>query len=290
MATILVTSATGKVASATLASLRGMGHTLIALVRHADKAKALAAQGVEIRVGDLAQPRTLKGAFADVERVFIIAPAGYLAPALASNALWAAREAHVKHVVRLSAVGAAYDAPTINSRLHALSDAELASSGLSFTILKPHFFSQNLLGLASSIQEQGAFYFALGDAKLPMIDVRDIGDAAAKVLVEPAPHVGKVYTLTGPAAVSMHEVAATMGASVGKPVKYIPVPVAQAVEQMQKFGADDYTIAAMGDYLAAYSVGWQSSPTAHFKQITGKEPRSLNDFVRDFSAAFTKIR
>jgi uncharacterized protein YbjT (DUF2867 family) len=286
MATILITSAAGKVAGATFAALRGAGHKLIGLVRNPDKAQGLAGEGVELRVGDLEQPSTLKAAFTGVDRVLIIVPGEYRAPALASNALWAAREAKVKHVVRLSAVGAAHDAPTVNSRLHALSDAELKSSGLPFTILKPHFFTQNLLGIAPLVKEQSTFYFALGDAKVPMIDVRDIGEAAAKVLADPTSHVEATYTLTSAAGASMHDVAAALSSAVGKPVKYVPVSHADAVEGMKKRGADNYMVAAMGDYLAAYARGWQSEPTPDFKKITGKDPRTLADFVRDFRGAF----
>ncbi|HET6344902.1 MAG TPA: SDR family oxidoreductase, partial [Myxococcota bacterium] len=269
MAVILITSATGKVAEATFAALRGSGHGLIALVRNPDKAQALQAQGITVRRGDLERPHTLEGAFDGVDRALIIAPAGYMAPALASNALWAARQARVGHIVRLSAVGAAHDAPTVNSRLHALSDSELLASGIAHTILKPHFFSQNLLGMASQIKSQGAFSFALGEATLPIIDVRDIGAVAAAILGAPAGHAGKVYTLTGPEAVSMHGVAAALAQATGKAVKYVPVPVAQATAAMEQHGADVYTVAAMRDYLTAYSRNWQNTPTPAVAQITG---------------------
>src|SRR5262249_8288989 len=152
----------------------------------------------------------------------------------------AARQAGVKHVVRMSAVGADHDAPTVNSRLHALSDAELAASDISYTILKPHMFMQSFLWSAGSIAEEGAMYWALGDAKLPVVDVADIAQVAAKILTNPAPHAGKTYTLTGPAGVSVHQVAAAIGEAIGKSVKYVAVPVSKAVDGMAKAGFNDY--------------------------------------------------
>jgi len=175
MSTILLTGATGNVTSAVIRSLQGSGHRLIGLVRDPAKAKDLAAQGVELRTGDLSLLRTVEGAFEGVDVAWLLTPPGPSAPIQASNALWAARLGGVKHVVRMSAVGAAHDAPNLNSRLHALSDAEIAGCGLSFTVVKPHFFMQNLMMAAQSVAEQGTIYFALGDAKLPMVDVRDIG-------------------------------------------------------------------------------------------------------------------
>jgi uncharacterized protein YbjT (DUF2867 family) len=202
--------------------------------------------------------------------------------------VWAAKQARVGHVVRMSAVGAAHDAPTVNSRLHALSDAELAASGIPFTILKPHFFLQALLWSAGTVIEEGAMYWAFGDAKMPAIDVADIGDVAAKILSDPAPHAGKTYTLTGAVALSLNQMAAAIGEAIGKPVRYVPVPVSAAVEGVAKMGMDDYWQVAMRDYLTAYSRGWQSAPTDTVVRITGKEPRTIGDFARRYASAFRK--
>jgi len=133
--TILVTGATGLVSSGIMAGLKGSGHKLRALVHHPEKVAALNQQGIETFVGDLHKPWTLPAAFAGADTVWILTPPGAQAPEQSSNALWAARQGGASHVVRMSAIGAAHAAPTINSRLHALSDAELAASGIPFTIL-----------------------------------------------------------------------------------------------------------------------------------------------------------
>lgn len=285
MATILLTGATGTVSKATLGALAGSGHRLIGLVRDPAKAEHL---GIELRTGDLDKPRSLEGAFDGVDTAFLLSPPGALAAFQQSNALWAARQAKVSHVVRMSAVGAAHDAPTLNSRIHALSDTELMRSGVAYTIVKPHFFTQNMLMVASSIAAQGAFYFALGDAQLPMIDVADIGASVAAILANPGPHAGKTYTLTGPAAISMHQLAAAIGEAIGKPVKYVPVPVAAAVESFEKMGFDDYNIVALRDYLTAYAAGWSNQVTDSVKQLTGRSARGIAEFAQRHAAAFGK--
>ena len=285
MATILLTGASGNVTGATIRALKGQGHRLIGLVRDPGKAKGLEGLGVELKVGDLEKLRSIESAFEGIDVAFLCTSPGFLAPAMLSNALWAARRGGAKHIVRLSAVGATHDAPSLNGRLHALSDAEVRGSGLAFTILKPHFFMQNLMMAAGSVKEQGAMYLALGDAKLPMIDVRDVGAAAARVLADPAPHAGKTYTLTG-APVSLAQVAAAIGEALGKPVKYVPVPVASAVESITKMGMDEYAQVSLRDYFTAYSSGWQSEPTTAIKDLTGAAPRSIADFAREFAGAF----
>ena len=287
MATILLTGVTGKVSGEAIRGLQGQGHRLIGLVRDPAKAKDLEKLGVELRAGDLEKLRTVEAAFEGVDVAWLLAPPGPLAPLQSSNALWAARKAGAKHVVRMSAVGAAHDAPTLNSRMHALSDAEAMGSGLAYTILKPHFFMQNLLMSAGSVAGQGTIYSALGDAKVPMIDARDIGAVAAKILAAPAAHAGKTYTLTG-APVTMAQVAAAVGEAVGKPVSYVPVPVSGLVDSIAKMGLDDFQQVALRDYFTAYASGWMAEPTTTVKELLGRAPRSVTEFARDFAGAFGK--
>jgi uncharacterized protein YbjT (DUF2867 family) len=286
--TILITGATGNVSSGLIEKLKGSGDRLRALVRNPEKAAALKQQGVEVHAGDLEKPWTLGQAFAGADTVWILTPPGPRAPEQSSNALWAARQGGAKHVVRMSAFGAAHNAPTINSRLHALSDAELAGSGIPFTILKPHFFAQNMMMMAKNVSEQGNFYFALADGKMGIIDSRDISDFAAQVLTTVG-HEGKTYTLTGPASLSMHEIAAMIGAAVGKEVKYVAVPVDAAKQSMSQMGMDDWMVNMMADYMAAYSANWGDTVTDDFKRVTGKAPRSFKQFATDFAGAFGRV-
>ena len=114
------------------------------------------------------------------------------------NAIWAARQAGVERIVRLSAAHAAHGAPTRSGRLHALSDFETERSGLRWTILRPLWFMQNLLNEAADIAATGTFALNMASARIDMIDVRDIAECAARVLLDdPDRHHGKTYTLTG---------------------------------------------------------------------------------------------
>jgi uncharacterized protein YbjT (DUF2867 family) len=285
--TILITGATGNVSSGIIARLKGSAHRVWALVRNPEKAEELKRQGVEVRVGDLEKPWTLASTFAGADTVWILAPPGPRAPEQCSNALWAAKQAGARHVVRLSAFGAAHTAPTINSRLHALSDAELAASGLPFTILKPHYFMQNLLMAAPGVAQQGAMYLALADGNMGIIDSRDVSDFAAHVLTSTG-HEGKTYTLTGPASLSMHQVAAALGEAIGKAVKYVPITLEAQRQSLLQMGMDEWMANLLWDYSAAYSANWGSLVTDDFQRVTGRAPRSIAQFGKDFAGAFRK--
>ena len=280
---VLVTGATGQVAGAMLPHLVSGGASVRALVRDPAKAGKLPA-GVEVVQGDLDAHHGLVAAFKGADTVVIIHPPGPKAPEQSSNALWAARHAGARRVVRLSAIGAGYDAPTINGRLHGVSDAEVAASELAWTIVKPHFFLQNLLGMAGQIA-QGTLYMAMGEGKLPMIDVRDIGEFMARVALGDG-HDSKTYTITGPAQLTMHDVVAAIGKAVARQVAYVPVPVEAAASAMRGFGAEEWMVGMMIDYFTAYSRSWASDVTPDFEAVVGRKSRTIDDFARDFAGAF----
>jgi uncharacterized protein YbjT (DUF2867 family) len=267
--------------------LREGGAHVRALVRNPAKAGALAPLGVELVEGDLDRPRTLGRGFDGVDTLMSIVPPGARAPQQTSSLLWAARQAGVRHVVRLSAVGAAHDAPTLNSRLHALSDAELERSGIAYTILKPHFFMQNLFMSRDSIAKEGAIYMALGDGKLGMIDVADIAAVAARVLLDPAAHAGKTYTPTGPKSIGLHEVAAAFSEALRKPVRYVPIPVEAAAQALAGFGLDELTIDMLTDYFRAYAAGWGDFVTDDVERITGRPARSIAELAQAVAPALS---
>ena len=173
---VLVTGATGTVGTAVLAALKGKpGIKLRALVRNPDKAATLVEEGYEAVVGDLEEPDTLPHAFDGVDVLFLLTPASALEPSMGSNAVAAARQAGVKHIVRNSAIKAAHDAPNRNGRLHAQVEDAVKASGIPWTILKPHYYMQNLLSSASSVASDGMLYMNLGEGRVGTIDGRDVG-------------------------------------------------------------------------------------------------------------------
>ncbi|WP_246365902.1 SDR family oxidoreductase [Nonomuraea rhodomycinica] len=269
--TMLITGATGTVSSAVLDALPGKDGVRV-LVR--DPAKAPA--GYEVAVGDLDDPATLTDAFDGVETLWLLTAMGPQAPHASMNALWAARQAGVRHVVRMSAIGAAHDAPTRNGRLHALSDAELQASGLGWTVIRPAFFMQNLFGSVTG----DTLYGATGQGRLGLIDVRDIGEFAATVLTDPRPHTGKVYTLTGPASISLGEAAGQLTEVYGRPIAYHSLEPEQAYAGMREAGVPEWIAAVTAEYLRAYARGWGDYTTKDYESVTGRQPTPFADFAR----------
>ena len=285
--TILITGAPGNVSSGILAALKNSGHTLRTLVHNPEKVEAIRESGVDARVGDLEKPWTLDPAFEGVDTLWLLTAGSPRSPEQNSNALWAARKAGVKHVVRLSALGATPSSPSISHRLHAISDAELVASGLPYTLVKAQFFAQSFLGAAEPIKEKGCIFMPLGEGKIGIIDSRDVSEFAAHVLTTEG-HTGKVYSLTGPASLSVHQVAEAIGSAIGKPVKYVPIPVEGLKKVLTEKGLDEWSVNRSADVFNLYATNGGNLVTDDFQGIMGRAPRSFEKFAQDYAGAFGK--
>ena len=284
---ILVTGATGNVGSILIPNLTNLGADVRALVRDESKAQGLKEAGVEVVVGDLDQPHTLDAAFRGVDQVFLITPPNPNQVIQAKNGIQAAQRSGSPTIVRLSA-GAVKDMPGASprvSRQHAEIDAELKASGLPYTILRPHNFMQNTLIAAQTVASEGVVHMPFKDGKVGMIDVRDIAEVAAKILTEDG-HQGQTYTLTGPASISFHDVAAGLSKALGKQVNYVDVPLEAAREGMVGMGLSEWFADALGEYMTAFVEGYGDFTTNDVQQVTGHPARSFETFARDFAQVF----
>lgn len=288
--TVLLTGVTGTVGQQLLQRITANGEFKVkALVRRDDVAGTLRERGVDAYLGDLDDPSTLGPAFEGVDTLWLLTQVSPREPEHSMNALWAARQAGVRSVLRNSAVGAAHDAPTRNSRLHALSDVAVVESGMDWTILRPHFYMQNLFGAAGSIAGAGAMYLNMGESPLGTIDVRDVAEMTLAILTDPAAHFGKIYTPTGPESITLKAAAAAIGAAIGKQVSYVPVPSTAAREAMIGFGMPPWVAAAIAEYGEAYATGWGDFTTEDFTTVVGHPPRSIEQFATDFVDVFTTV-
>lgn len=282
--TVLITGATGTVSTALMNALAGTGVRLRALVRDESRAP----QGAEIRVGDLDDPKTLPPAFEGVQDLWLLTPNSPRAPENSMNALWAACRAGVERVVRLSVIGAAPDAPNRSGRLHALSDQELEHSGLRWTVLRPHWFMQNLLNEADDIAATGTFSLNMDTARVGMIDVHDIAACAARVLLDaPDRHHGRTYTLTGPRSLTFDEVAAELSRAWGRPITYLPVSDEAKRKALLGHGMPAWVADMLEEYAQAYATGWGDLTTDTVAALLGRPPRDVADFARDHAGAFS---
>jgi uncharacterized protein YbjT (DUF2867 family) len=278
---ILVTGATGTTASLVAAQLRRKGVAVRALVRDAKKGEPLAAQGVELALGDFETAASLDAALEGITSVFLVTPPHPDASAMVDRFLAAATKSPLRpRIVRLSAIKGSDQGPTDNTRTHGRADRAIQDSGLPYVILRPNYFMQNLFGSAESILAQGMMFQGTGDGRLGFIDVRDIADVATAALLDTQWDRG-IYELTGPESISYADVAKLLGEALGREVKYVPVTPEQVRESIVKRGWGEWAAGIMADYSAAYAKGWGDFTTTFVEKIAGHPARSYATFLRE---------
>ncbi len=278
---ILVTGATGLTASLVATQLRTQGVAVRALVRNPGKAEALAANGVELAVGDFETAAALEAALEGVTSVFLVTPPHPDASNMVDRFLAVAAQSPVApRIVRLSAIKGSDHGPTDNTRSHGRADRAIQDSGLPFVILRPNYFMQNLFGSAESILGQGMMFQGTGDGRLGFIDVRDIADVGVAALLDTQWDRG-IYELTGPEALSYRDVATLIGAALGRDIRYVSVTPEQVRESIEKRGWGAWMAGIMADYSAAYARGWGDFTTQFVAKIAGHPARSYATFLRE---------
>ncbi len=138
---------------------------------------------------------------------------------------------------------------------------------------------------AQTVASEGTVYMPFKEGKVGMIDTRDVADVAVKVLTEEG-HEGKIYTLTGPASISFHDVAAALSKALGKQINYANVPVEAARQGMISMGLPEWRADALGEYTTAFSEGYGDFTTPDVENVTGHPARSYETFARDFAQVF----
>jgi len=282
---ILVTGSTGNVGGALIHMLRAMGVGVRALVRHEDKAQSLKDAGVDVVVGDMLKPQTLDPALSGVGKVFLLTPVSPDAANMAGNVIATARRAGNPYIVRLSEYSPEPASALRNGQLHAQVNTELKASGLPYALLQPIFYMQNTLLAAQTVASDGMIYLPLKDARMSMIDIRDVAETAVKVLTSEG-HEGKTYVLTGPKSISIHDLAAVLSKALGKDVNYVSVPIEAAKEAMLGMGFPEWLADTYCEYFQNYSEGGGDFVTDDVERVTGKPARSVETFARDFATYF----
>jgi len=284
---ILVTGATGNIGGLIVPQLVNQGARVRVVVRDRMKAKSLEDLGVEVFEGDFNDQQALEKAANGIDAVMAITPAGPEAVRQGTSLLTAVLNTGRPYYVRLSAIGAAPDAPTDNGRLHFQSDDAVMKSGLPYTILRPHYFMQNLFMNLPTIKAEGKLYLGMGNGKLGMIDVRDIADSCVSVLLSDQ-HEGKIYTPTGPESITFGEATEIISKGLEKKVDYISIPIEAVGQAILDAGWGEWGAQVMMDYSRAYSEGWGDFTTPDVESITGKAPRSFQQFYDEVLSTVLK--
>ncbi|WP_258054613.1 SDR family oxidoreductase [Streptomyces sp. Ru71] len=276
---VLVTGATGNVGAQVVQELRGRGVGVRAFVRDLARAAAILGDDIDLAYGDFADVGTLRQALDGVERVFLVCPNDPLQVEYAANAIDAAALAGVRQIVVMSTVGAEAGSQTVFFDQHGRIEEHAQDSGVPTVVLRSSHLMSNIRASADSIKQAGRFFLPAGDARIAMIDPRDVA-AVATLVMETSDHDGRTYLLTGPEAITYGEVAEHLSHALDRPITYVAVTDEAALNGLAQAGLPQWLAEQIVAAFGALRAGVNAYTTDWVRELTGREPRGIDDFAR----------
>jgi uncharacterized protein YbjT (DUF2867 family) len=146
-------------------------------------------------------------------------------------------------------------------------------------------YFQNLLRASDAVRRDGVLAAPMGTDSFPLVDTRDVGAAAAAILLDLARHANQAYDLTGPAALGYDEVASALGTVAGRPVTYEPLRPAAYEARLLEAGVPGWRAVDLAPIASAYTPA-DRAVTNSLETILGRPTRSLSEFLADHHGAF----
>jgi uncharacterized protein YbjT (DUF2867 family) len=286
---ILVIGGRSKIGGALIAELLGRGQQVRALARAGEPIGGLP-DAAEAITGDLGDEGSLVTAMAGIEKVFLLSSPHPGAIGWHRNAIDAARRTQVQLMVRSSILGADRESPAEFISAHTTCDRYLEESGLPYVIVRPNLFLQNIPeSTIPSIDASGTFYVNAGEARISMVDTRDVAAVAAVALTEPG-HTGAHYDITGPEALSYTDVATKLTSVMGRRISYVGASDDAVRQALLAAGLTgwfaDALVGLYQDYRRSGTGGYAAQVTGIIQRLTGRPARSLDDLAGEIAPTF----
>lgn len=266
-----VTGATGAVGGRVARRLAAAGVEQRLVVRDPRRVPDL--PGASVAQAEYADAAAARRALAGVPVLFMVS--GSEAPDRVDQHrtfVDAAAAAGVQHLVYLSFAGARPDATFTLARDHWATEEHIRASGLAATFLRDNLYADFLPRM---VGEDGVLRGPAGDGALAAVAQDDIADVATAALLAPDAHAGKTYELTGPEALTLHDVAALLTEVTGRPVRYHDETVEEAYRSRAVYAAPPWQVDAWVSTYLAIAAGEFATVTDDVRRLTGHEATSL---------------
>ncbi|RJQ78219.1 SDR family oxidoreductase [Pseudonocardiaceae bacterium YIM PH 21723] len=271
-----VTGVTGQLGGRVARRLAAAGNAQRLIVRDASRAPRLA--GAEVAVADYRDRDAVTEALTGAGTVLMVS-APEAADRLTTHRSFVegAVAAGVGHLIYVSFYGASPTATFTLAREHAATEELIRGTGLAYTFLRDNFYADFLPGLAGP---DGVIRGPAADGRVAAVAQDDIADAAAAVLGDPEPHVGRTYTLTGPDSLSLHEVAELITTVTGRETRYEAETLEEAARSRAGYNAPDWQLQAWISTYTAMAHGEVATVTGDVLELTGHPPISFEQLLR----------
>jgi len=274
-----VTGATGQLGRLVVEKLKekGLAGNLVALVRTPQKAAEL---GIEAREFDYNYPGKLADALKGIDKLILISSneIGQRATQHA-NVIVAAQKAGVKWVVYTSLLHA--DTSTLSlAAEHFATEKTLQTSGLSYTILRNGWYTENYTGSVAGAVAAGAFIGSAGEGKISSAARADFAEAIAEVVTGEG-HQDKIYELAGDESYTLADLAAEISKQSGKAIPYNNLPETEYAKILKNFGLPEMFAEAIASWDVAVSEGDLLDESHQLSKLIGKPTTPLAQTVKE---------
>lgn len=226
MKAILISGATGDTGSEAVIALLEKGAKVRALAHKDDeRSQRLVELGAEVVFGDMLNLNDMRKATEGVAGAYFCYPMNSGLVESAAVFVQAARENVLELIVNMSHKQSRPHARSLATLKHWLTEQMFNQSGIPSIHLRVTFFAEWILYISHLIRDGRYVTPFDGDSRFAPIASSDIGAIIAGILLNPRLHGGMAYPIHGPVEYSHTELAALIGKTLGKEVKFENVSV-----------------------------------------------------------------
>jgi NAD(P)H dehydrogenase (quinone) len=272
---IAITGATGAVGARVARLLAEQDHRLRLLVRDAGRAPALGAETSVI--SDYTDRAGLRSGLHGCDAMLLISARESASRVLEHRTvIEAAEDAGVGKIVYLSFQGAAPDAAFTFARDHWHTEQLIAGTAMASVFLRDCFYQLALAKLAGG---DGIIRGPAGSGAVAAVSHDDVAAVAARVLTD-ARWDGQTLDVTGPAGLTLAQVAAQLATVSGRSVQYVVESEEEAYASRARYAAPEFEVSGWVSSYLAIAAGEVADVSDTVEQVTGRPPQSFADFLR----------
>ncbi|PPK88444.1 NAD(P)H dehydrogenase (quinone) [Neolewinella xylanilytica] len=288
----LITGATGHLGGSVVDYLleRNGPGSLAVLSRHPDgnTTAGFRDRGLDVRIGDYDKPEELASAFDGIEVLYFVSSSDVENRLKQhENVVSAAQRASVKHIIYTSSVRETEGPETV---LHPIVDAHkqtedrIMESGMDYTILRHNLYAEVaplFIGDREQLLGSKTVYLPAGDGRVALAPRRDLAEAAAILLADPAAYRNRVLSLNGSERVTFSEVATMLGDILDTKIDYVSPGREEFRKTMKTHGVPEGAIWMTDIFSTGIAEGEFAGPSDELEKILGRKTSSLQDFFRE---------
>jgi uncharacterized protein YbjT (DUF2867 family) len=280
--TYLITGSTGEVGSRVVRQLLEHGIRVRVLARREEKARSLFGDRVDVSVGDLASPDSIRSAVQGANSVFLV-NVGPEIPERDKAAAMISKEAGVRKIVKLSSLDV--EQGLAIGVWHEKGEAAIREVGIPFIFVRPTGFMSNLLAWTPSIKTEGVVRSSTADGRRPFIHSEDIASVCVAALLTDE-YTGEALPITGPESLTFGEVANIVGEVIGKSLSYQVISDEEARERYSRVSGSPEETEAHVALWRAIREGRLAATTDCVERILARKPITLRQWASENVRSF----